>query len=97
MVLLDEADAMTKDAQFALRRGLYVVNSLLCSLPLYFCADLLPNICLIRQLLKSILGAPGLLSYATMSTKLSLHYNQGVLDLDLLHLMEVMLENVFNI
>jgi replication factor C subunit 3/5 len=35
MVLLDEADTMTKDAQFALRRGLSVVNSLLCSLPQY--------------------------------------------------------------
>jgi hypothetical protein len=67
------------------------------SLPLYCNAYLLPNICLIWQSLKSIQEAQGLLSYATMSTKLSLHYNQGALGLDLLHLMEVMLESAFNI
>jgi hypothetical protein len=32
-----------------------------------------------------------------MSTKLSLHYNQGALGLDLPHLMEVMLESALNI
>jgi len=99
LVLLDEADAMTKDAQFALRRGVSVINNLLvpcCNIAVH----LLPYIyvlCPSLQSLKSIQGAQGLHSYATMSTKLSLHYNQGALGLDLLHLMAVMLESVFSI